>query len=105
MLIDNMQTYCESIREFAATEISEHYTEDLNSYISLKQVEGLVVPVCRTKNNNYYISEKKHYFVIETIMDMIYGVGLAKLAGEDKIECAWDDESNAMVFWSKTQDE
>jgi hypothetical protein len=102
MLIDNLQQYSESVREFAAAQLSDD-AGDLDAYVSIKQVENLVMSTSRVKNNKYYISEKKHYLVIETIMNMIYGVGLAKLAGSDKIECAWDDESNSMVFWSKTQ--
>jgi hypothetical protein len=103
MLIDDIQQYSECVREFAAEQMSENHSEDLDNYVSIKQVENLVLSKTRIKNHKHYISEKKHYLIIETIMNMIYGVGLAKLAGSDKIECAWDDESNNMIFWSKTQ--
>ena len=103
MLIDDIQQYSESVREFAAEQLSDNAEEDLDAYVSIKQVENLVMSMSRIKNNKFYMSEKRHYLIIETIMNMIYGVGLAKLAGSDKIECAWDNESSSMVFWSKTQ--
>jgi hypothetical protein len=31
----------------------------------------------------------------------IHNVALAKLAAQDLVECAWDDDANEMVFWSK----
>jgi hypothetical protein len=103
MLISDIKQYSEYLREFAAEQLSENHSEDLDTYISLKQVENLVLSMSKTKNSKHYVSEKKHRLIIETIMDMIYGFGLAKLAGSDKIECAWDEEHNSMVFWSKTQ--
>lgn len=39
--------------------------------------------------------------LFDEVCEYMFQVHLAKLCGEDKIECAWDDDSNEMVFWSK----
>ena len=36
-----------------------------------------------------------------SVITWIHNVGLAKLAAQDLVECAWDDKANEMVFWSK----
>lgn len=36
------------------------------------------------------------------MVDFIYQSGLAKLAAQDKIDCAWDSSENKMMFWIKT---
>ena len=37
--------------------------------------------------------------IFVTTCDWIYGVGLARLASKNLIECAWDNDQNCMVFW------
>ncbi len=102
MLIEDLNKCAASIREFAAQNISESgNTENLDEYVSLKQVEKLIISHAKSKNGQYYISEKKYNIILNILMNMIYGVGLAKLAAADKIECAWDDATNSMIFWSK----
>lgn len=102
MLIENLSKCAASVREFAAENISESgKTENLDEYVSLKQVEKLIITHSKSKNGQYYISEKKYNVILNILMNMIYGVGLAKLAAADKIECAWDDDTNSMIFWAK----
>lgn len=102
MLIEDLSKCAESARELAAQNISENgYTENLDEYVSLKQVEQLIIAHSKHKNGQYYISEKRYNVMANILMNMIYGAGLAKLAAADRIECAWDDETNSMIFWSK----
>jgi hypothetical protein len=37
--------------------------------------------------------------LIEEIANQIHQSALSKLASQDIIQCAWDDEKEQMVFW------
>jgi hypothetical protein len=47
------------------------------------------------------LNEERNQQNFEEAATWIHNVGLAKLAAQDLIECAWDDELNEMVFWQK----
>lgn len=102
--IVNLQGYVSEMREVAASTISEHSSKDnLDEYISLKQMIKLVEQHCVgfDNNNNPMLNEDANEQIFEETAVWINNVGLAKLAGQDLIECAWDDESNEMIFWHK----
>jgi hypothetical protein len=102
--IVDVNGYVSQMREAAADNISENgSSDDLNSYISIDQMIGLVKSSCIgfDDNNHPLLNEEKNQKIFEEISVWIHNVGLAKLAGQDLIECAWDDELNEMVFWHK----
>ena len=47
----------------------------------------------------YTINEKSYWNIIIKVSEQIYQSALSKLAADDIIECAWDDDTNKMVFW------
>jgi hypothetical protein len=47
------------------------------------------------------LNEQKNQQIFDEATIWIHNVGLAKLAAQDLVECAWDDELNEMVFWQK----
>jgi hypothetical protein len=102
--IVDVNGYVSQMREVAADSISEDgHSDNLDSYISLNQMIGLVKSHCLGFDDNNYplLNEKKNQQIFEEITIWIHNVGIAKLAGQDLVECAWDDELNEMVFWQK----
>lgn len=104
--IADMDGFIFQIRSGAAESITSDYTEDLDDFITLSQVKQLVInsSVGVDENGDYMITEDIFDAIFENIRDAIYQSGLSKLASKGIIECAWDDESNGMIFWinSKT---
>ena len=102
--ITDIQGYVSQMREAAADNISEHGSEDdLNDYITLDQMIGLVKVNCLGYDDHKYplLNETQNQKIFEEASIWIHNIGLAKLAAKDLVECAWDDELNEMVFWQK----
>lgn len=102
--IVDLNGYVSQMREAAAEDISENSSNDnLDDYISLDQMVGLVKTNCLGYDDKNYplLDEKTNQKIFEETAIWIHNVGLAKLAAKDLVECAWDDQSNEMVFWSK----
>ena len=102
--ITDIDGYVSQMREAAANSISEDSSNDnLDHYISLNQMVGLVKSNCLGYDENDYpiLDEKTNQQIFEEATIWIHNIGLAKLAAKDLVECAWDDELNEMVFWHK----
>lgn len=100
--ITDLDGYARCVRDGAAKEFKENYTENLDDYISVGQIINLVAEksIGVDDCDHYMINEDIHDEIYEDIQNWIFNIGLAKLAAAGKIECAWDDEENEMVFWS-----
>lgn len=102
--ITDLNGYVSQMREAAANSISENSDNDnLDSYISVEQMIGLVRSNCLgfDDENRPLLNEESNEIIFEQTASWIHNVGLAKLAAKDLVECAWDDELNEMVFWHK----
>ena len=103
--ITDISGYVSQMREVAANSLTENGTsnDDLDSYISLDQMVGLVKTKCLgfDDNDRPLLNEKTNEQIFEEAAVWIHNVGLAKLAAQDLVECAWDSELNDMVFWQK----
>lgn len=102
--IYDINGYVSQMREAAAKSISEDsINDDLNTYITIDQMMGLVKSNCLgyDENNNPLLNEKSNEQIYEEAAVWIHNVGLSKLSAKDLVECAWDDELNEMVFWQK----
>lgn len=101
--IFDLEGYAKEMRNTAAKSLKEDYAENLDEYISLEQVYNIVAKesVGLDDEDRYILDEESNDRIFETIKVWIYNCGLAKLAGNDMIECAWDNECNEMVFWIK----
>jgi hypothetical protein len=104
--IIDLEGYANAMRGGAASSFEKDYTENLDDFISLGQVINMIKKnsLGLDEDNNYLISEEIFENIFDDIRDCIYGVGLAKLSANGHIECAWDNDSNEMVFWLPNKD-
>lgn len=101
-IINNLTKLAMSIRKNAALSFSEDYTENLDNFISIGQMEILILNhAIKNDDGSLILDEQGYEDIFDETRIWIYNIGLAKLAAEDKVECAWDDESNEMIFWTK----
>lgn len=101
--ITDLTGYVSQMRDAAAKSLSANYTDNLDEYISLDQMVNLVKKECVgfDDNDRPLLDEDTNEKIFEDIAVWIHNVGLAKLAAQDLVECAWDNKSNEMVFWAK----
>lgn len=102
--IIDVENYATEMRKAAADNISENSSEDnLDEYITIDQMIGLVKVNCLgfDEESRPLLHEKANQKIFEEASIWIHNVGLAKLAGRDLVECAWDSELQEMVFWNK----
>lgn len=101
--------YANDIRKAAADNLCEdgNSTEDLNDYISIEQIVNLIEDECLglDDENRYLLNEDTNAKIFDIVTIWIHNVGMAKLAGANLLECAWDDELNDMVFWTKNNEQ
>ena len=104
--IIDLEGYAKAMRDGAASSFEKDYTENLDDFISIPQVINMI------KGNNLGFDSEGNYLINEQIFDDVfndirnwfYEVGLCKLAAKGFVDCAWDDESNEMVFWLANKD-
>ena len=79
----------------------EQNTDDLDQFISIKQINNLVesYSVGADEEGNCIITEDIFNDIFDEVTSWIHGVALAKLAAKNLLECAWDNESDEMIFW------
>lgn len=100
-IINDIDKLAYSIRKNAALTISDS-SDNLDSFISIGQMKNLINNyVIISEDNDLMLDEEGYEQIFDETSTWIINIGLAKLAAEDKIECAWDDESNDMIFWQK----
>jgi hypothetical protein len=101
--IIDLDGYVTEIRRAAADSIASDNNENLDDYITLDQMKGLVEQWSLGKDDEdrLILNEDANQNIFEDTRIWISNVGLAKLASEDLIECAWDNDSNEMIFWVK----
>ena len=101
--------YASDMRKAAADHLCEDSssTEDLDTYISIEQIVNIVENECLglDDEDRYLLNEDINEKIFDTIAIWIHNVGMAKLAGQDLLECAWDSELNEMVFWAKNHEQ
>lgn len=103
-IINDITRLAHSIRKNAAI-TRESYDEDLDKFITINQVESLIRDnMTIDENDTMVINEDQYDSIFTQVRYWIYNTGLAKLAADNKIECAWDDETNSMIFWSNEID-
>jgi len=101
--ISNLDGYAQEIINAAAKTLSDAPSNDLDNYVSVGQVINLVKQKCIGYDDmdRPILDETINESIYEDVTVWIHNVGLAKLAGQDLIECAWDNDLNDMVFWAK----
>lgn len=99
--ITNLEGYVSQMRDAAAKSLSEEYTENLDDFITIHQMINMVKKECVgfDDEDRPLLDEDSNEKIFENTAIWIHNVGLAKLAGQNLVECAWDDKCNEMVFW------
>lgn len=101
--ITDLEGYAAQMRDAAAKNLSENSEENLDIYISLNQIMNMVYQKCLgyDDSDRPLLDENVNEEIFENTVVWIHNVGLAKLAAQDLVECAWDDKTNEMIFWPK----
>lgn len=104
--ITDLDGYAASIRDGVAQSFVEDYEENLDEYITLEQVKNLIIgySLGQDEDDNYLINAEVFNDTFDDVREWFYEAGLSKLAAKGVIECAWDDDSNQMVFWTKNNE-
>jgi hypothetical protein len=105
--INDLDGYAASIREGVAQSFVENYNENLDEYITIDQVKNLIIgySLGQDDDENYLINSEVFNDTFDDVREWFYEAGLSKLAAKGVIECAWDDDSNQMVFWVKNNEQ
>jgi len=99
--ITNLEGYASEMREAAADAFTDDHS-DIDTYISLDQMINLIKSECIgfDDQDRPLLNEDANEQIYESTVTWITNVGLAKLAAEGYVECAWDDRQNEMIFWA-----
>ena len=99
--IKDVVGYATEMRQSVASSFKEDYKENLDDFISIDQTISVIENNSLGSDDNGYflIDEDGHDQIFEEISIWIFNVGLAKLAANGHIECAWDSDLNEMIFW------
>lgn len=100
--ITDLDGYAASIRDGVAQSFIENYNENLDEYITIEQVKGIIIgySLGQDEDDNYLINAEVFNDTFDDVREWFYEAGLSKLAAKGIIECAWDDDTNQMVFWA-----
>lgn len=102
--ITDLEGYAREMRGAVATTFADDCS-NIDDYISMNQMMNLVKSECVgfDDENRPLLNETANEKIYESTVTWITNVGLAKLAAEGYVECAWDDTKNEMVFWANKE--
>jgi len=101
-IITKMEKFCKAIIREASNGLSKkHNDANINDFITIEQCRQIIEDNCDITEDTgeYTVNEKSYWSIIIEVSEQIYQSALSKLAADDIIECAWDDDTNKMVFW------
>lgn len=103
--ITDINGYAVEVRQAAANSLSSNCDDNLDQYINIAQMINLVKSECVgfDDQDRPLLNEDANEKIYISTVTWIHNVGLAKLAGQNLVECAWDNESNEMVFWANKE--
>ena len=104
--IRNLKLFSKSIRKNVVMVFPRKYYYQVDSFISLSQTEKLVRKYIEPGyNDEFVLSDDNYDLLCDEIKKWIYNSSLSLVASSGKIECAWDDESDEMIFWHPESNE
>lgn len=103
--ITDIDSYAKEMRQAAASTISDNTNDNLDDFISIDQIRNMIHSQCIgfDSNDRPMLNEDINETIYESIVIWIHNIGLAKLAGQNLLECAWDSDLNEMIFWSNKE--
>ena len=100
LTIRNIKLFTKSIRKNTIMVFPRSYHYQVDRLISLAQTESLVREYVEAGYNDEFIISGENYdHLCDEIKKWIYNSSLSQVASSGKIECAWDNDSNEMIFW------
>jgi hypothetical protein len=104
-VIMNLDKYAAYMRKKAATYFSDDYDDDLDEFVTIPQVRQMIAHRSSGMDDKdrYLLSETGCDELFEDLKTRLYNCGLSKLAAKGLLECAWDEENEEMVFWTRGQ--
>lgn len=98
--VTQVEGYCVTVAKAVADELSSDLN-DLYNYCSLNEIQSILQEKClgHNESNEPLINSEVHINIMESVLQRVQNVAIAKLASEGFLECAWDEELNDMVFW------
>jgi hypothetical protein len=101
--IMNLEKYAGMIRARAAATIAESSTEELEEFVTIQQTTSMILEhsIGKDEEGRPLLDDGSHAELFRSVKERIFNSGLSKLAAKDIVECAWDDEKNEMIFWTK----
>ena len=100
LTIKNIKLFTKSIRKNVIMIFPRSYHHQVDNLISLAQAENLVRQYIEPGyNDEFIISDENYDLLCDEIKKWIYNSSLSQVASSGKIECAWDNDSNEMIFW------
>jgi hypothetical protein len=104
--IKNINLFSKSIRKNVSLCFPDSYSTQIDQLISVGQTENLVRQYSEiSSNDEFLVSEDNYNLIFDNIKAWIYNRSLSKLASSGEIECAWDSESDEMIFWHPESNE
>lgn len=105
--ITDLDQYAIALRDAVAKTFEENYSEDLDAYITIPQVISVIegYSVGQDEEGRLIITEEIFNDIFDDVREWFYESGLSKLAAKGLVECAWDDETNSMIFWASNNDQ
>jgi hypothetical protein len=100
--IINLEKYADFVRKKAARSFAENYEDDVNTFVTLNQTISMIKEnsIGKDEEGKYLMDDSSYENLFVALKLRIYNSGLSKLASQGKLECAWDDDKDNMVFWS-----
>ena len=100
--IVDLDGYVREMRDAAAKTLAEDHDENLDEFVNVNQMINLVKSECIGFDDDErpMLNEDANEIIYEKTVAWIHNAGLAKLAAQGLIECAWDSNLNEMIFWS-----
>ena len=105
--ITNLDGYANDLRQVAAEYVCKNFDDNLDDYVRIEQIINLVNQYAHGYDDQNFpiISEANNEDIYGDIVTWIHNAGLSKLAASDRLECAWDEELNEIVFWAKNHEQ
>lgn len=103
--ITDLEGYANEMRDAAAKSLADPFDDDINTYISIGQMINLIKEHCVSidDKNRPLLNEDTNEQIYESTVVWIHNIGLARLASQGFIECAWDEKDNEMIFWTNNE--
>lgn len=92
-----LEDFAEEVRGIAFRELN--WTDARRRYVSLGQIVAFVRSQFKLLDGCYVGGLAEVTEILEFIASVVRSGYLAELAGNDDVECAWDDDTNQMTWW------